>query len=179
MINRAFLVIAAGFVFAFASPSYATYWSSYRGGDGYNNRSGENHNWNKRDRDGDRDRQRSNKRSNKWSWDCDWVIEWDRDCDDEGNRWGDKDRNRRNRDRDSRCNDSWFDCEDKQWDINCDWDWKDCDDRKWSWDCDWDWKDCRDRKPPRCDNPVPEPATAGLACMGMGALTALTRRRRK
>ncbi len=48
---------------------------------------------------------------------------------------------------------------------------------------DWSWgyghDDCRDDQPPTHDNPVPEPATAGLAFMSLGALTAAVRRRRK
>ncbi len=38
------------------------------------------------------------------------------------------------------------------------------------------WNDC---DPEPCDNPVPEPATAGLSLMGLSALAVATRRRRK
>lgn len=43
-------------------------------------------------------------------------------------------------------------------------------------DCVFDLVDCTPN--PSCDNPVPEPATAGLAFMSLGALTAAVRRRR-
>ena len=63
---------------------------------------------------------------------------------------------------------SWFHCEEPQQE-ECDW--------SFNWDCDWDF-DCDEPQEP-CDNPVPEPATAGLAFMSLGALTAAVRRRRK
>ncbi len=177
MNNRVLLVMATACVFAFASPSYATFWNSHNGGGGFNwsGNNWSNHSWND---GGDRDNKRTNWRSN----DCDWAFDWDWDCDDRDDRWCDDDRDDDCDDNSDRwCDDNWFDCDDKQWDFNCDWDRKDCDDKDWSWDwdCDRDWKDCDDRQPPRCDNPVPEPATAGLAFMGMGALVAATRRRRK
>ena len=65
-------------------------------------------------------------------------------------------------------NQSWFDCDPPKQD-DCDW--------SFNWDCDWDF-DCDEPQEP-CDNPVPEPATAGLAFMSLGALTAAVRRRRK
>ncbi len=119
--KRALLLSSMVTVFAFASPSYATFWASNHGS--------RDHNWSRQtnDRDCDRDRDR------------------DRDCD---------------RDRDWDCGWDW------DWDWNCDWD----------WDCDWDWG-CQPE--PQCDNPVPEPATAGLSMLGLGALATAVRRRRK
>jgi len=79
--------------------------------------------------------------------------------------------------------------DDCDWGWNWDWDYRcdsndsgdDQDDAGYSFgdwlnNWDWDWYDC---KPKKDDNPVPEPATAGLALMSLGALTAATRRRRK
>ena len=71
--------------------------------------------------------------------------------------------------------DNWdfpdIDWDDFQWPDFSDEDW--CD-KDWDW-CDklddWDW--CDDD-----ENPVPEPATAGLALMSLGALGVATRRRR-
>ena len=178
MINRAFLMIAAAIVFAVASPSYATFWGGHHGGNNWsnnNNNDWSNKDWSNNDwrRGGDKDNKKSKKRDRVFKF----IL--DNDCDDQDDRWCDDDRdNKRSRKDNRRCDDNWFDCDDQKWDVKCDWDF-DCDDKDWSRDCDWDWKDCDDRKPPRCDNPVPEPATAGLAFMGVGALVAATRRRRK
>ena len=170
MINRVLPMIAAAIVFAVASPSYATFWGGQHGGNKWSN----NNNWSNSDwnRGGDWGKKKSKNRT--------WGFNLDNLCNDEGDRWCDDDRDKKKGRKDNRwCDDNWFDCDDNKWD--CGWDWKDCDDRKWSWswDCDWDWNDCDDREPPRCDNPVPEPATAGLAFMGVGALVAATRRRRQ
>lgn len=53
---------------------------------------------------------------------------------------------------------------------------------KKDWPKEWpkEWpKDGHHKWDGRCDNPVPEPATAGLSLMGLAALGAVTRRRRK
>lgn len=103
----------------------------------------------------------SHNRSRNFQWsgqndnqNCDWDRDWNRDRD----------------------------CDDRDWDRDrdCDWDRdRDCDDNRWDCD-DKDWNDCKPRKRrTKCDNPVPEPATAGLSIMGLGALAAAVRRRRK
>lgn len=71
----------------------------------------------------------------------------------------------------------WPKSQDHNWDH--DWDWDQDQDHDWpDWGGSGDWPGhgnwCRPK-----DNPVPEPATAGLSLMGLAALGAVTRRRRK
>ncbi len=80
----------------------------------------------------------------------------------------------------------WSKLQDREWDNDWDWDWDRDIDREWpdrgdikEWleGKDWtrdghDWGSCGN------DNPVPEPATAGLAFMGLGALIVATCRRK-
>jgi PEP-CTERM motif-containing protein len=160
MTNRVLLLLVAGFVFTFASPSYATFWKS-QGGSRSFGWSGQNEG---SQRDCDRDRSRDRVRLDWSRLVCDQDQQPQQQCDD----------NRRDRWNNDNRRDGWGDWCDNDRERP-----EECKVPDWNWGDGKDWGDCKPRKcRPKCDNPVPEPATAGLSLMGLGGLIAAIRRRR-
>jgi len=154
MTKRLLLLMAVAMLLTSAAPTYATYWGNNNWGD---------HSWGDWGDDW-RPKDDEPKDEHECKWD-DWFDGWDDKVwtlpDRDGN-WGDR---------------NWFNNDNKEWE------WPSKDEiKEWLENHDWkdDWRDGGGEW--HCDHhddPIPEPATAGLAFMGMGALIAATRRRRK
>lgn len=152
--KRLLLLMAVAMLLSAAAPTFATNW-------GHNN------------------------------WNNDWNNDWDHDWD---NDWWNHDDEPKQEEKE--CDwDDWFDdwgaklwacngdlgqlADSNWWENKRDWPSQDEVD---DWFGDHEWKSNRrggGKWHCKHEDPIPEPATAGLAFMGMGALIAATRRRRK
>ena len=162
MTKRLLLLMAMTVVLSSAAPTFATNWGGNWGGGDWGNHDWGNHDWGNdwwpKD---DKPKDEYECKWDEWfdSWDdIVWTRRWDNDNSKLlGDRnWWKNDNNNKN----------WPSRDEiKEWLEHHEW--KKDGYHSGKWHC----------KPH--EDPIPEPATAGLALMGMGALIAATRRRRK